>query len=87
VELYLVFDHFNSNRKIQKGINLSSKPAKLKLTLMKYQGVRCYLIMSGADTLYHINKPTKLWVIRSTAGFVTWELAPGEKGYYYFLPL
>ncbi len=81
----LVFDHFKVNAKSKRN-KLIFKTSKVKIDPYEISGGKELSYMSGADTII-INKPTKLWVIRSTAGFVTWQLASGEKGYYYFLPL
>lgn len=80
-----VYDHFNTNAKT-KGNKLIFKTSKVKIDPDEISGGKELSYRSGADTII-INKPTKLRVIRSTAGFVTWELAPDKTGFYYFLPL
>jgi|GEM_PF-2959449 len=80
-----VYDHFNTNAKT-KGNKLIFKTSKVKIDPDEISGGKELTYISGSDTII-INKPTKLRVIRSTVGFVTWQLAPGKTGYYYFLPL
>jgi hypothetical protein len=80
-----VYDHFNTNAKT-KGNKLIFKTSKVKIDPDEISGGKVLTYHTGTEIIY-INKPTKLRVIRSTAGFVTWELAPGQTGYYYFLPL
>lgn len=80
-----VYGHFKTNAKT-KGNKLIFKTSKVKIDPDEISGGKELSYRSGADTII-INNPTKLRVIRSTAGFVTWELAPGKTGYYYFLPL
>ena len=69
-----------------KGNKLIFKTSKVKIDPDEISGGKVLTYHTGTEIIY-INKPTKLRVIRSTAGFVTWELAPGKTGYYYFLPL
>ena len=81
----LIFDHFNTSAKAN-GNELLFKTRTVKIDPNEISGGRELVYMTGVDTI-KINTPTKLKVIRSTVGFVTWQLASGEKGYYYFLPL
>lgn len=80
-----VYDHFNTNAKT-KGNKLIFKTSKVKIDPDEISGGKVLTYHTGS-VFININKPTKLRVIRSTVGFVTWQLAPGKTGYYYFLPL
>lgn len=81
----LVFDHYNTCAK-PNGKMLSFKTRSVKIDPNEISGGKELVYKTGSETI-KINAPTKLRVIRSTVGFVTWKLDSGKDGYYYFLPL